>query len=360
MNILEQTFDEFCVDIGRHYKKGAFHASAAYRAVFKKGAVSFSNLHEFADCRAFASRLSNDIGQPPAGPSCSVMEGALIKFASTLSDGNMIESVIIPSPDRTTLCVSSQVGCRFGCGFCATGAGGYVRDLTAGEIVAQVFSARFTLKSRVDNLVYMGMGEPLDNFNNVVQSLRVVSDQRGLDIPLRRITISTAGHADGMARLAELNLKNLRVAISINAANDALRKRLMPINTLFPLATLKKALCRYPLGARGVFFIEYVVFAGVNDSREHARQLADYVKGLPVRVNLIAYNSNAALPYVSPRPETMEQFRAWLAAEKLFVRIRRSHGQGIMAACGQLNRTARSRVSTPIDRPCVPATNGSV
>jgi 23S rRNA (adenine2503-C2)-methyltransferase len=156
------------------------------------------------------------------------------------------------------------------------------------------------------------------------------------------VTISTAGHADGIARLGRLALKNLRLAISINAADDALRTGLMPINYRFPLQRLKKELRAYPLGKRGVLFLEYVLLAGVNDSKEHARQLSRFVKDLPARINLIPYNPSAALPHQALPPEKVEQFRAWLVEENLFVRVRRSHGEGIMAACGQLcGKTAK-------------------
>jgi 23S rRNA (adenine2503-C2)-methyltransferase len=259
-----------------------------------------------------------------------------LKFASALADGQIIESVLILAFERTTLCVSSQVGCRMGCAFCATGAMGFVRDLTVEEIVWQIYAARFILKHPVGNVVLMGMGEPLDNFDNVVQAVRVMSDQRGLDIAQSHITISTAGHVKGLQKLALAKLPKLCLAVSLNAAHDTLRSRLMPINQKYPLAMLKNALREFPLGKGGVFFIEYVLLAGVNDSPEDAQQLATYLTSLPVRVNVIAYNHSGSGAYAAPGEKRVKQFCKWLAEEKLFVRLRQSRGQKVMAACGQL------------------------
>jgi 23S rRNA (adenine2503-C2)-methyltransferase len=182
----------------------------------------------------------------------------------------------------------------------------------------------------------MGMGEPLDNFNNVIQAVRVISDQRGLDIPQSHITISTAGHADGIKKLAHAGMPNLRLAVSINAADDGLRSALMPINKKYPLGILKERLQSFPLCKKGVFFIEYVLLSGINDSREMAKKLAGFVKGLPVRVNIISYNESTSLPFSPPSLDQVKQFCDWLVEEKIFVRKRQSRGRGVLAACGQL------------------------
>jgi 23S rRNA (adenine2503-C2)-methyltransferase len=266
-------------------------------------------------------------------------DDGVVKFITTLSDGKTIESVLIPSNGRITLCVSSQVGCAMGCTFCVTGAMGLVRQLTADEIVWQAWAARFQLGRSVDNVVFMGMGEPLDNFDPVVQAIRVLSDQRGMNIACRHITLSTAGHVDGLRRLAGAELPHLRLAVSINAANDALRSELMPINRRYPLDRLMEELRAYPLDKRGVIFIEYVLLAGVNDSREDAQALARCLRGLPVRVNVIPLNPGpSGVAYAAPDKERVEQFRMWLVEDSLFVRMRRARGAGAMAACGQLGR----------------------
>jgi 23S rRNA (adenine2503-C2)-methyltransferase len=261
-----------------------------------------------------------------------------IKRIHVLSGGVRVESVILPIRGRTTLCVSSQAGCRMGCAFCATGAMGFVRDLTAAEILAQAEDAR-GCGHAVGNIVFMGMGEPLDNLPAVAEAIRVLADPRGWNIPCRRITVSTAGHVDGLRALGELRLPNLRLAVSLNAADDALRDRLMPLNRRYPLKALKEALRAFPLGKRGVVLVEYVLLAGVNDSREQARQAARFLDGLPVRVNVIPYNGGSAPVFVTPSPERVREFGSWLMQEGLFVRTRLSRGAEVAAGCGQLKNS---------------------
>ncbi len=219
-----------------------------------------------------------------------VEQDGVTKIVFSLADGLRVESVWIPMPRRSTLCMSSQAGCRMGCAFCRTGSLGLLRNLAAEEIVGQVYAVRHGLGRAIDNIVFMGMGEPLDNFDNVVQAIRVLSDQRGLDIAHSHMTISTAGLTDGIRRLGELGWPGLNLAVSLNAADDELRSQLMPINAVHPLALLKQALQAYPLRKKGVFFIEYVLLKGVNDSRGQAARLARFLEGLPVRVNVIGYN----------------------------------------------------------------------
>ncbi|MCJ7596425.1 MAG: 23S rRNA (adenine(2503)-C(2))-methyltransferase RlmN [Desulfobacterales bacterium] len=336
MNVFAMTCAELADEMSRRYGKGIYHAAAIYRELFKRGNTSFAEAPEFLKSPLLAVRLAEDVALPCCRIIARQEEGGVVKFSSALVDGHLIESVIIPSRDRTTLCISSQVGCRMGCRFCVTGGMGFVRDLTVEEIVWQVFAARFILDRRIDNLVFMGMGEPLDNFDNLMQAVRVISDQRGVDIAHGHITISTAGHADGIRKLAALNLRKLRLAVSLNAADDGLRSTLMPINRLYPLARIKEELKSFPLGKSGVIFIEYVLLAGVNDAREQADQLVGYLEGIPARVNVIAYNRGASAIYSAPPPEQVHRFCGWLADRKIFVRLRQSRGQGIMAACGQL------------------------
>ncbi len=338
MNLFELTCEELAGELKSRYGKGLYHAAAVCREVFKSGNAAFAEAPEFARSPELARRLAEDVRLP----SCRIVarrEGEVTKFASVLSDGSIIESVVIPSNGRTTLCISSQVGCRMGCGFCVTGAMGFKRNLSVEEIVWQVHAARSGLGGRVDNIVFMGMGEPFDNFENVMRAVDVMSDQRGLDIARRRITISTAGHADGIRKLAALGpgARNLRLAVSLNAADDALRTTLMPINRKYPLARLGEELRAFPLGRDGVIFIEYVLLAGINDSPEDAGRLARYLKGLKVRVNVIAFNEgDGPGTYTAPSPDDVRRFCGRLAEEKLFVRLRRSRGRDIMAACGQL------------------------
>jgi 23S rRNA (adenine2503-C2)-methyltransferase len=336
MNILSLTFTECMDEVQRRYGKSRYYAAALYREVFKNGHTHFIAAPEFANAHALAAQFTKDVKLPACRIVAQQEEDGVIKFASALADGHHIESVIIPARGRTTLCVSSQVGCRMGCAFCDTGAMGFVRDLHAEEIILQLYAARFTLKRRIDNIVFMGMGEPLDNIDHVLHAVRVISDQHGLDIACSHITLSTAGHADGIRKLGAAKLPTLRLAVSLNAADDALRSRLMPINRQYPLKELKDALRAFPLDKKGVLFVEYVLLAGINDSHDHARQLASYLRDLPVRINVIAYNQGDSSDFAAPDLKQVRRFRDWLVAEGFFARIRPSRGQGVKAACGQL------------------------
>lgn len=336
MHPLALTFDEFSCEARRCCGKGATHAAAAYRAILGTGARCLSTASAWAGAQEARGRLERELQWPACRIAERHEEEGVVKIVSELGDGHRIESVLIPARGRTTLCISSQVGCRWACRFCATGRMGFVRDLTAEEIVWQVWAARFDMRCRVDNIVFMGMGEPLDNVANVVQAIRVLSDQRGLDIAPRHMTLSTAGHVDGLGALAAANVPGLRLAVSVNAARDGLRSELMPINRRYPLARLKEALSRFPLAKRGVIFVEYVLLAGVNDTHDDARQLARLLEGLAVRVNLIPYNGHGAGDYVPPEDARVRRFHDWLDEARLFTRTRLSRGRGVLAACGQL------------------------
>ncbi|GKT09988.1 23S rRNA (adenine(2503)-C(2))-methyltransferase RlmN [Desulforhabdus sp. TSK] len=353
VKVLALTFGELTTVLQQRYGKGAYHAAALYREIFKRGSISLKHLPEFSRSQAFARQLERDLELP----ACRIVaqeEKGVLKFASALSDGGCIESVIISAPGRTTLCLSSQVGCRMGCRFCATGEMGFVRNLEPEEIVWQLFAARFLLGRGIDNIVFMGMGEPLDNFEAVLQAMHVLNDQRGFNVAYSHMTLSTCGHADGIRRLGALHLPQLRLAVSLNAANDALRSRLMPINTRYPLIRLKEELQEFPLGRKGVLFMEYVLLRGVNDSRAHALDAVRYLEGLPVRVNVIPYNGGAASAYEPPSREHVHRFCQWLGEEGIFVSLRRSRGGSIRAGCGQLGASlAASGCSVEDDGCCI-------
>lgn len=270
-------------------------------------------------------------------------EGDTLKFITRLRDGLEIESVIVPMTRHKTICISSQAGCRMGCSFCATGRMGFYRNLTVEEIVGQVYTGRFVLGEDIKNIVFMGMGEPLDNLDNVIHAISVLSDQRGLDFAHSHITVSTCGIIEGIKKLAVLNWPKLNLAISINAPNDQLRSALMPVNRIAPLAVLKQALRAYPLRNTGVFFIEYLLIKNINNHREHAKELALFLRLLPARVNIIPYNPLPGVPLERPEGNEVQQFSAWLAEEKIFVRTRTAKGQRIMAGCGQLGSCYKTR-----------------
>ena len=336
VDVFALTCAELAEEFGRRYGKGMFHAAALYREIFRNGGEAFAHALEFAASPALAGKIAADMRTPACRLHSRVDDGEVVKFATGLGDGCVVESVIIPAAGRTTLCVSSQVGCRMGCKFCVTGSMGFMRNLTVSEIVWQVWAARFLLHHVIDNIVFMGMGEPMDNLDNVIQAVRVMIDQRGLSIPPSHVSVSTAGHGDGIRRLALIRPAHLRLAVSLNAATDALRTRLMPINRKYPLAELKAALTAFPANKRDFILIGYVLLAGVNDSVEDADRMAVFLEGLPVRVNLIAYNGADGSLFTGPDDAEMIRFRDLLVARNIFVRIRQSRGRKVMAACGQL------------------------
>ncbi len=333
------TFPELTNEFRKRYGKGEYHAAGVYREVFQKGTRELSRVKELIHARELASRIATDLKCNPGNVIEEKKEGRLRKFITRLRDGNIIESVIIPMATHDTLCVSSQAGCRMGCRFCQTGQLGFARNLSVEEIIGQVYSAKFHLGLNVRNIVFMGMGEPLDNVDNVIQAIRVLNEQRGFDVALRYITISTVGMIDGIQRLAKTGLQGVRLAISLNAPNDLIRSNIMPATRIPSMAALQKTLLEYPLSKKETFFITYVLIKNINDSQEHADELAAYLKPFQVKVNIIPHNPRSNSPFCSPSDEEVDQFCRRLSEQKLFVRKRSAKGQEVMAACGQLGQT---------------------
>lgn len=267
-----------------------------------------------------------------------------VKFGFRLHDGHMIESVLIPEPDRNTLCISSQVGCAMGCSFCLTGTMGIVRNLSPSEIVNQVCAVRDYLLTvpadsrigpdRVTNLVYMGMGEPLNNLKHVLTSLSILTEPKGLDLTTRKITVSTCGIVPRMQEFG--NSTNVNLAISLHAVDDETRDMLMPVNRRYPIDELLQACRDYPLPKRKRIMFEYILLEGVNDSDREARVLAKKLRGIPCKINLLPYNECPELPYRSPGRERLLAFQKILMDAHYSVFIRNSRGTDISAACGQL------------------------
>jgi 23S rRNA (adenine2503-C2)-methyltransferase len=267
-----------------------------------------------------------------------VEEGETVKAVLRLHDGLEIEAVRIPMANQNyTLCLSSQVGCKMGCKFCETGLMGIIRDLSAGEIVSEVVVAQSVLGFDIKNLVFMGMGEALDNADAVLQALRVLNDKRGLDYGQQRITICTVGSVPGLTRLRALGWKRLNVAVSLNAATDELRSALMPVNRRTPLSELLVALKAYPLRRNFVYAVNYCLLPGVNDRREDSRAVGVFVSELGrALVNLIPYNPGSVPITRAPNEDDIARFIRWLEEDGVPVRRRHSKGRGVMAACGQL------------------------
>ena len=265
------------------------------------------------------------------------------KHAFRLSDGKQVEGVYMPYGKRTTLCLSSQVGCAMGCTFCATGLMGIVRNLSAGEIVGQVVAMLNAHGHSGDegagpvNLVFMGMGEPLHNLDNVMKAFRILTDAGGLSLSPRRITVSTSGLVSGIDRMAAY-AKRPRLALSLNATTDEYRSRIMPVNRVWNLAALAEVLTRFPLEKNERITLEYVLLAGVTDSLEDGRRLARFAKRFPSKINLIPFNPHEGSGFEPPTEERISQLCQILSKAGLTVSVRRSRGQDVAGACGQLVR----------------------
>lgn len=278
--------------------------------------------------------------------------GTTRKIVCRLHDGREIETVLIPmggGPEdggHATVCVSSQVGCKMGCRFCHTATMGLIRQLSAAEIVAQVLIAAQVSGSKPRNVVFMGMGEPLDNLDAVAQAVRVLTDINGLGLAQRHITISTVGRVDQLSRFAELGLTRVNLAVSLTAADDVLRSELMPVNRVHDLAALKAALLAHPLGRDRRILVSYVLMDAVNDAEAQITRLIAWCHGLPVLVNLIPFNPIPSRPEQPSTPERTDAIRARLLAAGVPVRLRRTKGDAVMAACGQLG-DARQRRRAP-------------
>ncbi len=343
LNVLRQTYAELVDEFQHRYGKGAYHAAALYREVFQNGNRHVSAVEAFSRSPGLLEKVKKDI-VVEAGTVCRTFHQAdLIKFTTRLKDGLEIESVILPMANRYTVCISSQAGCRMGCAFCETGRQGFHRNLDVEEIVGQVFAAKFIFGVPVRNVVFMGMGEPLDNLTRVLQAVRVLTDPRGMNIANRHITISTVGLADKIRDQAIRNGPHFRLAVSLNAPNDRIRSMIMPINRKWPMGKLKDVLLNYPLKKKDALLFEYVLIAGINDNRKHARELSEFLHPLKAKVNIIPLNPPAASAFSAPTESATDRFCEWLLNEGIFVRKRARKGHAVMAACGQLGGKVRFR-----------------
>jgi len=260
------------------------------------------------------------------------------KFLWELPDGCWMESVIIRDEDRTTACISSQVGCKMKCAFCRTGQMGFIRNLTCGEIIDQLISMRRMLRESeedITNIVFMGMGDPLDNLDSVLKSIRIITMETGFAIGQRKVTVSTCGLVPGFEPLARA-FKRIGLAISLNASDDALRNELMPINRKYPLSELLKAAREFTRITKRRVTLEYILIDGVNDSPEHAEKLRNLARSIPSKVNLIVFNEFEGSPFKHPSNKKVEEFQKILFAGNVMALVRKSRGCDILAACGQL------------------------
>lgn len=318
-----------------------FRALQIARWMYARGASTFDGMSDVS--RQLRSRLDEGYAirrLQPAGES-SAGDDSATKYLFALADGARVEAVWIRDPRRDTLCISSQAGCAYGCTFCATATMKAGRDLDPGEIVSQVAALRERMadaeRLSVHNIVFMGMGEPLANYDNVVRALRLLTGEPGLGIAARRITISTVGLEPAIYRLAEEPL-GVRLAFSLNATDDETRSRLMPVNRKYPFKKVFDALRAYQAAKGEPVTLEYVLLEGVNDTPDDARRLAGFARSLQCKVNLIAYNPHRFAPFRTVPDPAIEAFRRHMLpiAGNVSITVRWSKGRDIQAACGQL------------------------
>lgn len=325
-----------------------YRAAQLYGWIYSKAAKSFDEMTDISkDFRSALSQSSNVSNLQLVSKHASI--DGTSKFLFGLEDGLAIESVLIPSlkknPDeenRLTLCISTQVGCPLDCKFCATGAMGFLRNLSAAEIIDQVIQVQRTIEKRITNLVYMGMGEPMLNYDNVMKSIDIINDDHGLNIGARHITLSTAGYADKIRQLADEH-KPVKLALSLHSLDNEKRLKLMPITKKFPVEVLIESLEYYYHKKRSRPTFEYILFDGFNDTTADVQAFARLSKRIPCKVNLIPFHS---ISFMHPSgfgatlkpapPPRIELFAEALRKSDITVMVRKSSGQDIQAACGQL------------------------
>lgn len=266
-----------------------------------------------------------------------VSQDGTLKYLFRLEDGEEIESVWMPDGDRKTLCISTQSGCRLGCTFCLTGTLGLLRNLSSAEIVGQFMAVNDDLAEadRVTNVVLMGMGEPFDNYDEVVDAVRLMISPEALRISTRKVTLSTSGLVEKIKRFQTENL-SINLAISLNATEDKTRDMIMPINKKYPIKILLDTLRAYPLKPNRRFTFEYVLLAGINDSDEDAVRLANLLKNIPSKINLIVFNTYDEAGYQPPSDDRVKSFQNYLISKNLNAFVRKNRGADILGACGQL------------------------
>ncbi len=352
-NILDYTKDELSKEI-----KPSFRAKQIYQWIYKK------YVDNFEDMKNLPKSLKEELEDRYDLKSLKIvkvemsMDGSK-KYLFACKDGLTIESVLLPMKKeqrdengkvikeaKYSICISSQVGCKMGCSFCLTAKGGFSRNLTAGEIVAQVLEIKkdnnIPENKRV-NLVYMGMGEPLDNLDNVIKSVKIFNDIDGLAIGTRRQTISTSGLSHQIKKLGDANLGVL-LAVSLHAVDDELREELMPINKAYNIESVINAVKGFPIDQRKKVLFEYLVIKNLNDDIKSAKKLVKLLSGIKAKVNLIYFNPYPNSPYQRPTDEAMEKFKNYLNFHGVISTIRQSKGLDISAACGQLKEKTKEEL----------------
>jgi 23S rRNA (adenine2503-C2)-methyltransferase len=343
-DIRDLTLDELKAELMAMGER-PFRAVQVFDWLYKKRAA------RFADFTSLSKPLRDKLAARFAfhaldlADSRSSADGAT-RYLFRLQDGQHVESVLIPAGRRLTVCLSTQVGCRFACAFCASGRHGFKRNLTPSEIVGQVLFLEQALGRDLTNYVFMGMGEPLDNWDNVEKAIRIMNAPEGLEIAARRITVSTAGVVPLLKRLEALDLQ-INLSISLHAVTDRLRDRLMPINRRYPLEELVAAAESYVRAGGRMITLEYIVIRGLNDSLDDADGLAGIARRLRAKVNLIAYSRVEGPNFDAPSEADLARFERWLEERKVNTLVRLSKGADIAAACGQLAGRFLEKAGSP-------------
>jgi 23S rRNA (adenine2503-C2)-methyltransferase len=318
----------------------SFRATQIYKSVYQRWFEDFESMTDLPKALRGALGGEWDIKPSPVHRRFDSRDGTR-RYLVRLADGEFAETVFIPEQHRNTICISSQIGCALACTFCLTGQLGLTRNLTAGEIVSQVLVAQrdnLSLETRDSfNIVLMGMGEPLHNYDNVMKALRILHDEHGLNMSMSRATLSTAGLLPAIERLGnEPDIPNL--AISLTGATNDKRNELMPINRKYPIEQLLDAVRRFPIKHRQRVTFEYVLLRGITDAPEDALHLVKLLKGIPAKVNLIPLNEAEELDYRRPSDAAIERFQQILIDHHISAFVRKNRGNDISAACGQLKK----------------------
>lgn len=313
-----------------------FRAKQLYHEIYRRSELDFLEMTELS--KAFRQRLAEEfrIALPEIARRSAAQDGT-VKYLFRLEDNRFVESVFIPEEERDTLCISSQVGCNVGCRFCMTAQMGLERNLKVEEILGQVLSVakEKSLQRGGYSVVFMGMGEPLQNYKNVMKAFRLMTDPLGMSMSHRKVTVSTSGVVPALRKMHHEEIFP-NIAISLNATSNSLRDELMPLNRKWNLEALIQACREFPIEPRRRIMFEYVLLAGVNDSDRDAEAMLHLLRGLRPKVNLIPYNPNPGLPYRRPSEERIARFRDILVDEGITVFMRKTRGDDIAAACGQL------------------------
>lgn len=310
-----------------------YRARQIYKWVYQQDTLDFDGMTNLPKDLRFSLKGLFSLVLPEVTEVRPSTDGST-KFGLRAADGRLVESVLIPEKERNTLCISTQIGCKMSCRFCVTGKIGFIRDLTAGEIVGQVMAVRGRLNdARITNIVFMGMGEPLDNLEHVLKSLEILEESMGLNFSYRRVTLSSVGLLDA---LRQIDPRRALIAISLNATTDEQRSYLMPINRIYPLRALINYAKSFGEVPRLRVTFEYVMLKGFNDSLDDAKRLADLLRGVRCKINLIPYNESPYTEFQTSDPEAVLRFQEYLVSRHFTAIVRDSRGRDVGGGCGQL------------------------